>query len=82
MAMRHALEASRNEIDDEDSSLQRAMEMSLRSAPLPSNAPVDVIGGCWWSTAALWFEQPDSETSKLPLSHELGVNEVSEQANE
>ena len=31
--MRAALEASRNEIDDEDSSLQRAMEMSLRSAP-------------------------------------------------
>ena len=33
LAMLQALEASRNEIDDEDSSLQRAMEMSLRSAP-------------------------------------------------
>jgi len=36
LAMRAAMEASRNEIDDDDSSLQRAMEMSLRSAPANS----------------------------------------------
>lgn len=39
LSMRAAIEASRNEIDDEDSSLQRAMEMSLRSAPAHPGFP-------------------------------------------
>ena len=44
LATLQAIQASRNEIDDEDSSLQRAMEMSLHSAPANSGFPTSVLG--------------------------------------
>jgi len=62
LAMRHAIEASRNEIDDEDSSLQRAMEMSLRSAPTQLVFPPDV--------GALGGDEDDSLKRALALSLE------------
>lgn len=60
LTMRAALEASRNEIDDEDSSLQRAMEMSLRSAPGHSVGPFN-------------FEELDNEDESLKRALALSM---------
>jgi len=62
LATLQAIQASRNEIDDEDSSLQRAMEMSLHSAPANSGFPTSVL------------EMNEDESLRRALALSLGAD--------